>query len=273
MYEINKGAPSLTPDIIDKQDGLNVTWTNMRRNDDLSGFRSIVTLNADDPVTVDESGKETLVEWTLAPDIVVNLYGAPKEMAKDANGNDVVVDRFTPSLEVIDPVDPSYFLKAIDAWRLSIAAGFDQAFALSERKAVSGESKREDREAFNNRVSADSVYVVDAAVWLLESAAGYAADIIDQGDKYRTISFSPKFYLDIPQGDLDTFIALVPAYKDNLVSLDALLETSPVVRDVAEEKKKLEEQAKELEAAEVQRRKDALELARSRQAELVGETL
>jgi hypothetical protein len=221
----------LTPSILDKQDGLNESWTNLKRNDQLAGFQSLITINATEPV--DSAGDP--IPWTFGPARVINLQGVVTK-GDEANPEGIA----NPSVQVIGPVNPlESSIPTIDKFVEAILDGFDQAWTQTSALRASGVSKVESRKAFDKRVIEEAGVMVEAVRWTLETALALAAWLEGQPGKYKDIAINPKLFLDVERGNLELFKALVPAFEKNLVSLEALVLANPGVEDQAAELQRL----------------------------------
>jgi hypothetical protein len=226
------GGSALTLSSLDKQDALNVSWTNLRRNDDLAGFRSLILFNADEPV--DEEGKPTY--YRMGPSLVQNIRGVPLKV--DASGNPEQVA--SPSALVVDPVDPDTFLKTIEALRLAILAEFDQTWTLADAKAVSGDSKKESRAAFEKRLSLEAPPIDRALAWALDTTYRLACKLA--GQEPLALTFIPRLFLDVSKGDLASFQANVQAHGLGLASRETVVDSNPSVVDAGQELARLEQE-------------------------------
>lgn len=233
-----EGGTAITSSIIDAQDGLNIEKTNMRRNSDMAGFRSIVTFNAESPV--DEDGNPA--QWTIGPDVVVELRGVSTGVDAQTGEGDGIA---TPSAMVIDPVDPSVFLKATDSWKAQILEAFDQAHILAKFNAVSGESKRESRDDFDKRLIKESEMVARALAWVIPTALRFAAFLTSdtEAEALKDLTADPRLYLDVSRGNLNTFRELAGVYALGLVSRETVVEANPAVTDAQAELKRLDAEA------------------------------
>jgi hypothetical protein len=226
------GGSALTLSSLDKQDALNVSWTNLRRNDDLAGFRSLILLNADEPV--DEDGKPGY--YRMGPALVLNARGLPLRL--DASGNPEQVA--TPGVVIVDPVDPETFLKTIEALRLAILAEFDQTWTLADAKAVSGDSKKESRAAFEKRLSLEAPPVDRALAWALDTTYRLACKLA--GREPLALTFIPRLFLDVSRGDLQAYLANVQAHGLGLASRETVVDSNPSVVDAGQELARLEQE-------------------------------
>ncbi len=274
MSEIDRGESMITPDLIDKQNGLNVTLTHMRRNDELAGFRSVATINAENPVEFNpDTGRDEPVPWKMSGDIIMSIRGIGVGYEENAEGELVPTNYATPQLQVIDPVDPEYFLKTAENWRVAIASDFDQGFIYNPYRAESGESKRENRNAFDRTVIDESQLAASAIRFAIENVIAYAGQLSNTYEAVADVSCTPKLFLDVPRGNLEVFKAMILAHGDNvnLASRQVAVESNPAVVDPEAEMELLQIQedkiiAKQKEVEEAERQaslKDELEKQRS----------
>ncbi|HEX2864274.1 MAG TPA: hypothetical protein VHN99_06875 [Deinococcales bacterium] len=222
-------GPVITPSIIDLQDRLNVSWTNLARNDDLAGYRSIISVNAEGPA--DESGKP--IPWTMGPAIVTELRGV---VWGDGNAKQMA----TPNVIIVDPVNPAtYCIPTIQALRESLLEAFDQLWTLNVGVNVSGESKRESRKSFDKRTASEAANVAEGIRWALGTVLRLAAWLQGNPTMYDALTVTPKLFLDTSNGDLATFQALLPAFQAGTVSLETMVEANPAVSDADAELQRL----------------------------------
>lgn len=228
------GGTALTPSALDAQDRLNVAETYMGRNDDLSGFRVIVTGNAEEPV--DDAGKPTT--WKYAPDVVISLLGIPKDDRETPQDG----GRETPTFQVVDPLDPSvYSIPSINHWRRGVLAAFDQEWVGEGELAVSGESKRVSRKPFDKRVVFASVDTGAFMAWALRAALKLAASIVGDARlrEVAGVRFRPRMYLDVNSSNLAEYTAKLTALQQGALDLESVLEATPGITDVSSVKARI----------------------------------
>lgn len=230
MFHVDRpGGSAITASAQDAQDRLNVAETYFGRNDDLFGFRMMVTTNAEQPV--DDAGRPTT--WKYGPDVVVSLTGIPKNDLELLDPTQPA-DRHTPTFQVIDPLDPAVFsLPSVNHWRASVLAAYDQEWIQDAARDVSGESKRQSRKGFDRRVvfaAADSARLL---AWALRAALKLAASIVGPQAQVEVanIRFRPRMYLDVDSSNLAEYRELVNAWRDGALDLQTVLEATPGVRD------------------------------------------
>jgi hypothetical protein len=226
------GGSLLTTSLLDRQDSLNESWTNLKRNDQLAGYRSIITTNAEDPT--DDDGNP--IPWTFGPARVQSLQGVLTK-----GDSEVPEGIATPGVIVVDPVNPlESSIPTIAKLEESLLKTLDQLWTQSGVQATSGESKRESRKAFDKRVIEGSTLVIRATQWSLETALALAANLEGQPDRYDVIRVHPKLFLDVERGNLELFKTLITGYERNVVSLETLVLANPGVEDAAAELQRLQ---------------------------------
>lgn len=229
------GGTAITPSAIDAQDRLNAANTYMGRNDDMTGFRMIVTGNAETPV--DDLGKPTT--WKAGPDVVITLIGIPK----DDRDNPTDGGRETPTFQIIDPVDPrSHSIPSINHWGRKVMAAFDQGWAADGELEVSGESKRVSRKPHDKRVIFASVDTGAGMAWALRAGLMLASSLVGEEAlrEAAAVRFRPRMYLDVDSANLAEYVAKLTAYEKGALDLESLLESTPGLTDVASAKARVE---------------------------------
>lgn len=232
MLEITRDQGALlTTALLDKQDALNESWTNLKRNDQLAGYRSIITTNASDPVDEDNNP----IAWTFGPARVQSLQGVVSK--GDAASPEAIA---TPGVIVVDPVNPlESSIPTINALSDAMLEELDQLWTRVSAVNASGESKRETRRSFDKRVIETAADILNALKFALETAVSLAASIKQNPKEYDRIVINPVLFLDVERGNLEVFKSLVGAYKDNLVSLETLIAANPAVDDASAELERL----------------------------------
>ena len=263
MFEMRRDdGPAVTSDVIDAQDALNVSGTYQRRNEDIAGFRSLVLINAKAPK--DPEGNATT--WKLAADVTLDLEGIDLDSSETDYGTGLPNAQkrvATPSYGVIEPVDPAHFQKSEAGYKADIYDAFDQMHLYSPFMAISGAAKREDRNPYEKRIIGESGTIAGALAWAVESALGTAAWLCGKVADLLGVSCKPRLYLDVSQGSIDLWSALVAGYPDS-VSLETLVEVNPAVTDAEAEMERLKKQRAERQTerdAEVENARRQLETA------------
>ena len=218
------GVSIITRGILDKQDRLNVAWTNLGRNDDLAGFRTIITTNAQD--VLNDSGEK--VEWVLGAAQRVNLKG-------EINSTQFGEQYAKPEAIVIDPIDPQRAsLPTITSLKESILSDFNQVWVSTSGLVISGESRKQSRRAFDKQIKKESAVMDRALKWILSTVLEMAYMLTEGFDvtRLQDLHIRARTIYDAPKGDLEIYKELAIAYDKGNIDLETLLESNPSVDDV-----------------------------------------
>lgn len=231
MFHIDRdGGSAITTSVRHAQDRLNVVATYQGRNDDQTGYRQIVVSNAEQPV--DKKGNA--VPFPMGPGVGINLHGLKKPGT--GQGLSETTDRHTPTWEVIDPLNPEEFhIPSKREWKRSLLEKLDQLWTLSPETNVSGESKRQSRKTFDNRVGFAAQDAGAFMAWALRAALMLAAQVLGKTSEYRDVTFQPKFYLDVDAANLEELRVKLQMWQQGALTLTTLLEATPGVTDAAKE--------------------------------------
>jgi hypothetical protein len=236
------GGSALTESTLMMQDRLNVVTTYMGRNDDQTGYRQFIVSNAEQPK--DSAGKD--VPYQMGPGVAMRLVGTPYDDI--VNQGDAMPRRQDPKWQVIDPLNPEVFhIPSINQWKGQILAVLDQRWTIDSqsRSGVSGESKRQSRKPFEQRVAFAAQDAGAFMAWALRAALLLAASMLGKAKEFEDVTFRPKFYLDVDAANLEELKVKLLMWQGGALSLTALLEATPGVEDPAAEEKRLEEQQAE----------------------------
>ena len=222
---------AITQTAITQQNHLNVDHTHMNRNSQFAGFRTVFVSNAE-PVK-NEDGEE--VDWTLSADVALQLIGV--ELALDAKGEPT--RRATPEVKVVDPLDPRVaHLPSIRERRAILWSEFDQLWTMNDSDYLTGIAREESRVGYIKRLEREQGPVKEAAAWALREALNLAGWL--SGEDYSDLDFSITLFADIPRGSVEMFRANIEAYRENAVSLEALIESNPSISNVAQERQRIQ---------------------------------
>lgn len=232
MREFTRNAgPMIDQSCIDLQNALNEEWTYMRRDSQLAGFRTVWTTNADDPVDADGNP----VPWDFSPANVLSLKG----ILLESKGQTTSEDYTQPNVGVLLPVEPErFFIPKIKHATQALKVHFNQGWVADESPDSSGESQKQSRKAFDLQVTMDGGTAGLAVKWLVETVLALASNLSGEALP-EDLTCKPRLYLDVAQGDLETFKALVDPVTKGLVSLATLTEANPAVTDAAAELERL----------------------------------
>ncbi|KEF35483.1 hypothetical protein RDMS_01635 [Deinococcus sp. RL] len=232
MLEVSRdGGSTITQSAADLASDLCVTLTNRRRNSDLGGHRQYVTIDAQDPE--DEQGNP--MPYTFGPRSVASI----KSVTVDAAGM-ALQSPMKASVQVFDPVQPAVFLEHAADTRRSLHAHFDQLWALVGESNLSGESRRESRMTFDMRLRTEAEPLNRAAKWLIETVLRLAAAMLGKPALAEGVTCQPQLFLNTTPTDMATFTELRNAHLAGQYPLEALLEQTPGVVDVAQTLAQLE---------------------------------
>ena len=217
----------LDESIIDEQDSLNESKVEMRRNGYMGGHRQYITVNAADPV--DAAGNATL--YKFGPSVVANIQGVDI-WSKDINGNDVIVGKTTPQVIVVEPVDPDNFIKAIHHHTQEILQKVSQAHFEGTFLAISGESKRESKEAWLSTLELDSGPVGEVYAHILRNALRLAYWLTGKEDNaFDVYEVVPSLNLNVSNSDITTLMNASDLVSRGHMTLDRFVAISDLVKN------------------------------------------
>ena len=233
---------ALDESLIDEQDSLNESKIEMRRNGRLGGHRQYITINADNPK--DETGQDTVYEF--GPSIVANVTGF---QYADQDGK--VIGVTTPQVVVVEPVDPEKFITVIKHHTLEILARYDQSHFESAFLAISGESKRESREAWQSRLELESGPVGQAYATILRNALRVAYWLTGKDDNaFDVYEVVPSLNLNVSNSDMDTIMKASDLVTAGHMTLERFVEVSDLVPNKQAELAALKRQADDKQQSE-----------------------
>lgn len=222
----------LDESIIDEQDSLNESKVEMRRNGYMGGHRQYITVNAANPV--DAAGNPTL--YKFGPSVVANVKGVDI-YSKDTNGNDVIVGVTTPQVIVVEPVNPENFIKAIAHHTQEILQKVSQAHFEGTFLAISGESKRESKEAWLSTLELDSGPVGAVYAHILRNALRLAYWLTGKEDNaFDVYEVVPSLNLNVSNSDIATLMNASDLVSRGHMTLDRFVELSDLVKNKEAEK-------------------------------------
>lgn len=238
MWHVDRdGGSCITQSVRAAQDRLNVVNTYMGRNDDQTGYRQFITVNAEQPK--DAKGRPTA--FPMGPGVAINLRGLKKPKTGNSTLGDTEPDRFTPTWEVVEPLSPeTYHIPSINKWKSSLLEKLDQLWTLTPDVQVSGESKRQSRKPYDRRVAFAGQDAGLFIAWALRAALRLAAQIIGKVNEYRDVTFQPKMYLDVDGANLEELKVKLQMWQAGALTLVSLLEATPGVGDAAREASSVE---------------------------------
>lgn len=217
----------LDESIIDEQDSLNESKVEMRRNGYMGGHRQYITVNATDPV--DEAGNPTT--YKFGPSVVANIHGVDV-WGKDAAGKDAIVSKATPQVIVVEPVDPDNFIKAIRHHTTEILQKLNQSHFEGTFLAISGESKRESKEAWLSTLELDSGPVGEVYAHILRNALRLAYWLTGKDDDaFDVYEVVPSLNLNVSNSDMATLMDASELVGRGQMTLDGFVRINDLIKN------------------------------------------
>lgn len=246
-----RGVPVFGAGTIDKQNALNRELTHMNRNGELAGYRTIVLKNAYTPEKqrqFEEAmegqalrvGKSEPPPWAFGADTILDVMSTIHD-----NITVLPVD-----VDTIEPVRADLFFEpTIAMYRQSILDDFSQGFVQGVQKAVSGESKRESRDAFNKLVELEARMVEQALRGVLEDVLRLAL-ALSGGSISVPWKIVANVKTDIARTTLEEYEVQMRGYESGTNSLRVAVSSNPMVGDVEAELQRIAEGQKQRELLE-----------------------
>lgn len=179
MYELTRDW-LITPQIISQQNLLNMAMSMKQRNVVLGGFLERIFLNVKWPGTTDPTtGAFTPTPLQVGAGTLNSLQG---ETVENRDGS---MTALSPSVIYKDPVDPATFITTEQsAYLAMLQEGQQLHYALAGDAVVSGESRKQAREAFTSDLLASAGKVEAAGRWVLETTLAMAAYFAGQPGRF-----------------------------------------------------------------------------------------
>lgn len=185
LYEMTRMA-FLNPQIISLQKSLNLTLTMSDHNVLLAGFVERILLNGQLPghYETEENGDERFI-----PDPFYTGAGSLNTISglevKDASGNTGFT---TPQMVYRDPVDVTTFTDKQETTYLALLQETQQLhYATVGDGSVSGESRKQARDAYEKDLRVTAGKMEAAARWILETALALAAYLTNQPGRFDVL--------------------------------------------------------------------------------------
>lgn len=179
IYELTRKW-LITPQIISQQKALNKTKTMQGRNDDLGGFLERTYLNVKWPVDKDAAGVETPRPLNVGAGAMNVLQGTEYT---DSEGKIHIAN---PSVVYREPVSPATFIASEESTYLSMLQEAQQLhYALAGDAVVSGESRKQARDAFHKDLQYSAGKIEAAARWVLETTLAMASYFAGQAGRFE----------------------------------------------------------------------------------------
>jgi len=235
MYEMKREeGPQVTQSMVDVQNATNTTAMNVLRNNNLGGWRQYYTLNAARPVD-DVTGEKTNYRFgpsrvlDIQADYLRNADGTP---LLNATGDPIML---TASVGTFDPVNSQFMREDADWYERKLLGQLNQLWTLAAEAAISGESRKQSRRAFDLSLPAEAQPARDALQWIIQTADHFAQWVMGQDVPTDPITVDARLFLDVDAVDLETLKQLDLMHSAGKISLETLLESTPGVTDVAKE--------------------------------------
>ncbi len=231
LFEMDLGKAMITESFQSKQKQLNLNLTMKGRNSYTAGFRERHFLNADEPD-----------ELNLGAGSATYHQGAP---VVDATGN--VIGIATPSVTVIDPVDPSSFIKSEESLDNQMLAEVDQRHVgMSDDATASGKSRAEARAEFRNSLWKSKSPLDSEGRYVIEFATMFAAALTGRTSEFEIFRCDFNCIVNAGVPSAEEMNANREAYKAGEISLETLRSRNGVEDTDAEDSKVKSEDGYEL---------------------------
>lgn len=238
IYELTRKA-LITPQVVSQQKALNKTLTMQGRNDDLGGFLERTYLNVKWPVDVDATGVETPKILNVGAGAMNVLQGAEYT---DSEGKKHVAN---PSVVYRDPVSPQTFIDSAQATYLAMLSETQQLhYASVSDGVVSGESRKQARQAFMKDLQFSAGKVESAARWVLETVLAMTAVFAGQPGRYEGLRAYVQCRIDSGPLSADDLRVAADMYERGIWALETAQSASGIEDVDAENARIQQEQAK-----------------------------
>jgi hypothetical protein len=250
---------AITAGIRDEQDHLSAASTDLRRNGSLAGFPSWIFSNlsrlSDSSVSRSEGDSQITQRQGIpvGPGDALELVGL---QVRDGAGN--IVGYSAPDAKRLEPVNPEGTLREIDHWRGSLLRGFDRLWTETHLLSVSGVSRQEARASWDKRLLGETESTHEAVRWVLRSVLRLGLWLVGEElpDDLRVV---PTLLVDVAPSNLELYRSLLDGYDRNVVSLETVINHTPVenldtdveILKVRQEREEAAAMAAEIAAAEV----------------------
>ncbi|HRH45723.1 MAG TPA: hypothetical protein PKY82_29045 [Pyrinomonadaceae bacterium] len=231
LFELNLGKAMISESFQSKQRQLNLNLTMKGRNAYTAGFRERHFLNADEPDNLN-----------LGAGSATYHQGAPI-----IDNNNQVIGIATPSVTVIDPVDPSSFIKAEESLDRQMLAEVEQRHVgMADDATASGKSRAEARAEFRNSLIKSKLPVDAEGRYIIEFAMMFAAALTGRTSEFEVFrcDFDSIVNAGVPSSDEQE--ANRKAYEAGEISMETLRSRNGVEDTDSENSKVASEPESEL---------------------------
>lgn len=231
LYEADLGRAMVSESFQSKQRQLNLNLTMKGRNSYTAGFRERHFLNADEPD-----------ELNLGAGSATYHQGA---VVTDLNGN--VTGLATPSVVIVDPVDPTSFIKSEDSLDNQMLAEVDQRHVgMSDDATASGKSRAEARAEFRGSLLESKAPIDAEGRYIVEFAMMFAAALTGRTSEFEVFRCDFDSIVNAGVPSADEMKANREAYDAGEISLETLRSRNGVEDTDAEGSKVKSEEGYEL---------------------------
>ncbi len=236
IYELTRKW-LVTPQVVSQQKSLNKTLTMQGRNDDLGGFLERTYLGVEwpmekDPVTGEETDTPKIMNVGAG---AMNILQGEKWT--DEKGNMHVT---TPQVIYRDPVSPQTFIDSAMATYLAILSETQQLhYASASDAAVSGESRKQAREAFKSDLQHSGGKVESAARWVLETTLAMASFFAGQPNRFEGLRAYVQCRIDLGPLSADDMRMSAEMYERGVWALETA-QSATGIEDVDAENARIE---------------------------------
>jgi len=207
LYEMDLGKAMITKSFQSKQKQLNLNLTMKGRNSYTAGFRERHFLNADEPDNLN-----------LGAGSATYHQGSP---VIDNKGN--VIGIATPSVTIVDPVDPTSFIKSEESLDQQMLAEVDQRHVgMSDDATASGRSRVEARGEFRNSLIMDKALLDAEGRYIIEFAMMFAAALTGRTTEFEIFRCDFNCIVNAGVPSAEEMEANRKAYEAGEISLETL---------------------------------------------------
>lgn len=243
MYEITRPW-LISPQVVSQQKLLNMAMTMKQRNAVLGGFLERIFSNVDWPGKwVPDSTKKSGQRFEPEPikiggGVATNITSLPVE---DDKGH---VTYLQPAVQYRDPVSPATFIETEDSAYLAILQECNQLhYALAGDAVVSGESRKQAREAFKQDLQLSAGKVQAVVRWALETILAMAAIFAGREGDFDGLRVYAQAKIDSGPVSADDMRVAAEMKDDDLWSVETAMSATGIEDVDAENSRKEKERA------------------------------
>lgn len=195
MYEMRR-EPLITKALISQQKSLNKTLTMMDRNNTQAGFLERYLINTKWPTKEVKNPATGEITYEPAPMFTGpgTLNALQGETYLDEMGVTKVME---PKVQFRDPVSSETFIQSSDHTYLGMLKEMKQLhYSIANESVVSGESRKQARDAFTKDLQSSGNVIEGGARWGLETALALASVIINAPGRYEGLRAYVEAHID-----------------------------------------------------------------------------